>query len=248
MIASQVGRHDVAVDLIGRAIALDRAARSTIATTASRWPAETLRGGDRELRPRFVTASGGEALFNRGVALQVLGRFAQALESYDRLLETSAGHASALCNRGLVLEQLKRPDDALTSYDRALATQPNFVEALCNRGNLLKQVGRLAEALANYDRALAYIPTTPRRSTTAATTRCAGRPHDALEPYERALLARPDYVEALCNHGAALAALGRNDEALASYDRALAVAPDFSEALSNRGNALKALGRSTKRW
>jgi tetratricopeptide (TPR) repeat protein len=245
VIASQVGRHDVAVDLIGRAIAHNQ--RSSLyhsnhglALAGLRRFEEAIASYDRALSLR----PGGEALFNRGVALQVLGRFAQALESYDRLLEASAGHASALCNRGLVLEQLGRLDDALTSYDRALAAQPNFVEALCNRGNLLSRLGRLPEALADYDRALAARPDHAEALFNRGNVLVAlGRPHDALETYGRALLARPDYPEALCNHGAALAALGRNDEALASYDRALAVAPDFSEALSNRGNALKALGR-----
>jgi tetratricopeptide (TPR) repeat protein len=245
VIASQVGRHDVAVDLIGRAIAHNQRSalyysNHGLALAGLQRFEEAIASYDRALSLR----PGGEALFNRGVALQVLGRFAQALESYDRLLAESAGHASALCNRGLVLEQFGRLDDALTSYDRALAAQPNFVEALCNRGNLLSRLGRLSEALADYDRALVVRSDHAEALYNRGNVLVAlGRPHDALETYERALLARPDYAEALCNHGAALAALGRNDEALASYDRALAVAPGFSEALSNRGNALKALGR-----
>jgi tetratricopeptide (TPR) repeat protein len=246
VIASQVGRHDVAVDLIGRAISHNRVSslyycNHGLALAGLRRFEEAIESYDRALSLR---PGGAEALFNRGVALQVLGRFAEALESYERLLEAGAGHASALCNRGLVLEQLGRLDDALTSYDRALAAQPNFVEALCNRGNLLSRLGRHSEALENYDRALAARSDHAEALYNRGNVLVAlGRPHDALEAYGRALLARPDYVEALCNHGTALAALGRNAEALASYDRSLAVAPDFSEALSNRGNALKALGR-----
>jgi tetratricopeptide (TPR) repeat protein len=83
----------------------------------------------------------------------------------------------------------------------------------------------------------------PHGKCRASTILALGQLRDAEESYERAILAKPDYAEALCNRGVALAALGRDHEALASYDRALAVAPDFSEAMSNRGNALKALGR-----
>jgi tetratricopeptide (TPR) repeat protein len=245
VIASQIGRHDIAVDLIGRAIAHNRSSslyycNHGLALAGLRRFEEAVESYDRALSLR----QGGEALFNRGVALQALGRFAEALESYERLLKESAGHAPALCNRGLVLDQLGRLDDALTSYDRALAAQPNFVEALSNRGNLLSRLGRLSEALANFDCALAVRSNHAEVLYNRGNALVAlGRPEDALDAYGRALLAKPDYAEALCNHGAALAALGRNDEALASYDHALAVAPDFSEALSNRGNALKALGR-----
>jgi tetratricopeptide (TPR) repeat protein len=246
VIASQVGRHDVAVDLIGRAIAHNRLSslyhsNRGLALAGLRRFEEAIESYDRALSLRPGDT---EALFNRGVAQQALGRFAEALESHERVLKASAGHASALCNRGLVLDQLGRPEDALASYDRALAVQPNFVEALSNRGNLLSRLGRLAEALASYDRALAVRSDHAEVLYNRGNALIAlGRPHDALEAYQRALLARPDYAEALCNRGGALAALGRNDEALASYDRALAVAPDFGEALSNRGNALKALGR-----
>ncbi len=44
---------------------------------------------------------------------------------------------------------------------------------------------------------------------------------EAVASYDRALMLRPDYVEALNNRGNTLKALTRFEEALASYDRAL---------------------------
>ena len=54
---------------------------------------------------------------------------------------------------------------------------------------------------------------------------------------------RPDYAEALCNHGGTLHGLRQYDEALVSYEQALAARPDYAEALGNRGKALHELGR-----
>ena len=65
----------------------------------------------------------------------------------------------------------------------------------------------------------------------------------ALESYDRALAARPHFVEAHYNRGNALRQLKLPEEALQSYGRALAVTPDFAEALNNRGLALAELER-----
>ena len=66
---------------------------------------------------------------------------------------------------------------------------------------------------------------------------------EALASYDRALMLRPDYAEALSNRGVTLHELKRFEEALASYDRALTLRPDFAEALLNRGNTLHKLKR-----
>ena len=66
---------------------------------------------------------------------------------------------------------------------------------------------------------------------------------EALASFDRALMVRPNYAEALCNRGLTLHELKRFDEALASFDRALAVRPDYAEALNNRGVTLCELKR-----
>ena len=62
-----------------------------------------------------------------------------------------------------------------------------------------------------------------------------------MASYDRALAARPDYAEALCNRGAALHEQSRFEEAVASYDRALAIRSNYINALCNRGGALQRL-------
>ena len=95
-----------------------------------------------------------DALFNRGNALRVLGRYADALSSYDAVLALRPDSAPALASRGNVLQALGRLDAAIASYDRAVAVKPDYAEAWYNRGNALHQGLRLDEAIASYDRAI----------------------------------------------------------------------------------------------
>jgi tetratricopeptide (TPR) repeat protein len=246
VIASQVGRHDVAVDLIGRAIALDRMSalyhsNHGLALAGLKRFADAIASYDRALALRPDNA---EVRYNRGNALLALGRPREALEAYERALLAKPDHVEALCNRGAALAALGRSDEALSSYDRALALAPEFSEALANRGNALKALGRLDDALVSYDRALTARPGDAQalfnRGVTLHELR---RFEEALASYDDVLAANPDYAEALSNRGDALKELGRLHDALASYDRALAVRPDYAEALSNRGNVLKLLRR-----
>jgi len=242
VIASQVGRHDVAVDLIGRAIARDRMSplyhsNLGLALAGLKRFAEAIESYDRALSLRPDNA---EVRYSRGNALLALGRPREALDAYERALLAKPDHVEALCNRGAALAALGRSDEALASYDRALAVAPDFSEAFSNRGNALKALGRLDDALASYDRALTAQPGDAQALfNRGVTLHELKRFEEALASYDEALAASPDHAEALSNRGDALRELGRLQDALLSYDRALAVRPDYAEALSNRGNVLK---------
>src|SRR5580704_6581722 len=73
---------------------------------------------------------------NRGVVLQTLNRYNEALASYDKAIALKPDYANAHFNRGIVLKKLARPDEALASYDQAIAAKPNHAEAFNNRGVL----------------------------------------------------------------------------------------------------------------
>lgn len=77
---------------------------------------------------RAITIHPNAAAFysNRGLALQDLNRFDEALVSYNRALAINPDHAEALNNHGNVLQTLKRYDEALGSYTRAVAIKPDL--------------------------------------------------------------------------------------------------------------------------
>ena len=70
------------------------------------------------------------ALYNRGVALQRLGRLPEALTAYDRALGVDPSNADALVNAGNALAGLGRDRDAVSAYERALRLRPDDAHAL----------------------------------------------------------------------------------------------------------------------
>lgn len=95
---------------------------------------------------------------NRGVILQIMQRYDEALASYNKAITLKPGYANAHFNRGTVLNKMLRRDEALVSYDQAIALNPNHTEAHNNRGVVLQEMKRYDEALACYDKVIALKP------------------------------------------------------------------------------------------
>jgi tetratricopeptide (TPR) repeat protein len=246
-VAYQIGRYEVAVDSIRRAIEQDAtnpAWFSNLGLALERQGKleDSLASHDKaiELKPDYP-----EAFNNRGNVLQALGRIGEALASYDAALALNPDYAEALNNRGNILQIFNRFDEALASYGWALELKPDYADAFNNRGNALRALGRFDDALTCYDAAVTANPKLAAAfNSRGLLLRDMNRIEDALSSYDQALALNPDSVEALNNRGVALAETKRFDEALSSYGRALALSPNLTPALNNRGNLLQQLGRT----
>src|ERR1700692_514683 len=184
------------------------------------------------------------ALNNRGIALNALKRFDEALASYDRAIAVRPDFLEALMNRGNTLQELRRFDAALASFDRASAVRPDHADAYYNRANTLHALKRFDEALSSFDRALALRPDyAPALVNRGVTLHALARFEEALASCDAAVALWPDGDAAFANRGMTLHALKRFDEALASFDRALALRADNAAALGSRGFTLHVLRR-----
>jgi tetratricopeptide (TPR) repeat protein len=81
-----------------------------------------------------------------------------ALAGYDRILAENPGNVEALLKRGDILHRLHRYGDAVHSYNRALEMQPKNLDAFNRRGNAFLALDWHEEALESYDRALETAP------------------------------------------------------------------------------------------
>lgn len=91
---------------------------------------------------RWGKAQPAEAWASRGVALRRSGRYAQALESYDRAIALKPDDALIWNNRGVALLGLGRFQDALAAFEQALKLNPNYELAQRNRAIALQQLGQ----------------------------------------------------------------------------------------------------------
>jgi protein O-GlcNAc transferase len=179
-----------------------------------------------------------------GAAAAGIGRWSEALASYDRAVALSPDHGDVHGNRAVALLRLQRFDEALASCDRAIALQPQAAGAHSNRGLVLRQLGRPDEALVSYSDAVRFQPGSADALYNRGNVLLdLGRSLEAIAAYDQAIRIRPEHAAAHSNRGNAYKALGQPYEALKAYDAAIALAPGFAEAHSNRGGVLQGLSR-----
>ena len=246
VIAFQLGRNEVAVELIGMAIAANRsnpAFHSNLGNALNGMGCQddALAAYDTALRLRSDYA---DAHYNRGNVLQDMARLDDALAAYDTALHLRPDLAETHNNRGNTLREMGHLDDALAAYDTALSLRPDYADAHNNRGNALLGMGRLDDALAAYDGALRLRPDfADAHYNRGNALQDMARFDDALAAYDTALSLRPGHAETHNNRGNTLQSLARFDDALAAYDTALSLRPGHVETHNNRGNALQAIAR-----
>ncbi len=94
-----------------------------------------------------------EAWNNRGIALFSLGRYEEALVSYDTALSIRKYHP-AYINRGQVLAKLGRYDEAITSSKKAIELVPLSGEPWNGLGRVYHAMGRYEDAIACYNKTI----------------------------------------------------------------------------------------------
>ena len=99
-----------------------------------------------------------EAWNNRGNALSALGRYDEAVASYDKVLAARPGMFEALVNRGTALLSSRRQEEALESYGEALRLHPDSADALNGRANASFELKHFEDAIRDYKTLLKLSP------------------------------------------------------------------------------------------
>ena len=225
-----------AVELIGRAVALERENAVYHANLAEAHRAlgqyelaiDCCRTALR-LRPDYP-----EAANNLGLALHGLGKFTEAVAQFCAALEMRPDFALAQNNLGTSLRELDRFGEALQAYRQAVGLDPELALARSNLGQLLVDQGEAEEGLTNCAEAVALGPNVP------AAHNNLGNAYRALERFSEA---RAAYDEALrlaslaqtppsemaqihANRGLALFLEGDRAGAFVCFRHAVEIAPD----------------------
>lgn len=179
---------------------------------------------------------------NRGLALNALGRTAEAAAHYERALALKPDYVEALSNLGQLRLIEGRLDETIGLCKRALAHNPNYAEAQLTLGNAFREQNKLDDSIAAYERALALRPDFVEACSNLGNALLeTGQLEKAAAQLERATALRPDYAEAHNSLGIVLDKQGEHDKAVVSFKRALAVKSDDPEVLNNLGAALQNL-------
>jgi tetratricopeptide (TPR) repeat protein len=169
--------------------------------------------------PNYPVAS---EYFDCGNALYDLGRYEDAIESYDKALEFKPNLWGAWYSRGIVLYDLGRYEDAIESYDQTLAVKFDKHEAWFNRGIALDDLGRYEEAIASYDQALAVKPDLHEAwDNRGYILSNLERYEEALISYDKALQIQPDHANAYYNKAYCYGLQKKIDLAIESLQHAI---------------------------
>lgn len=197
--AGQQGRHQAALELIGKAIRLSGEVPDFYNNLA-----EAYRGLghiDRAmaayrraiaLAPDFVAAH-----LNLGGVLCERGAFAEAEACYRRAVAAQPDLALAHYNLGDVLKTRGRLDEAVACLRRAVELAPDLAMAHNNLGATLQLQGRLDQAIDCFRRAVAIQPdlATALHNLGVALTD-QGRIEEAVARFREAVAVRPDLASA----------------------------------------------------
>ena len=158
--AHQAGNNEMAVDLIGQALALqpDYAnAHYNLGNVLKELGRadEAIASYQQSLAQNPESA---DAHFNLGNVLQDLGDLDQAVVSFANAIALQPDYGAAHFNMGNALKSLGAMEDAAAAYRSAVAILPQSAAVHLNLGHALHQLGKADDAIASYRAAVAINP------------------------------------------------------------------------------------------
>jgi protein O-GlcNAc transferase len=242
LIAYQEGRHEIAVDLIGRAIAIDPMAAAYHCNLGSALKAQGRLDQAAACYERALELNSGDTVArnNLGNVLKAQGKFTAAVACYEHVIALKPDDAEVHNNLGNALFAQGKFEGAVERYKQAIALRPNYPEVHYNLANALKELDLLDEAVEWFKRALELNPDYFEAcNNLAVALASSGSLDEAVAYYERALSAKPDDAECIANLADALVTQGKLGLARFHYDRALKLKPDYLAAINGLGAALR---------
>jgi len=239
VIAHQVGKNPLAVELIQKAIqsnanvALFHANISEILRILHCLD-DSISHGEKAvmLEPQMAMAHS-----NLGIAYYDRKDYEKAEACQQRALKIDPGFAQSLNNLGNIRRECKHHEEAIGLYRQAIAANPNYLEPLNNLGALLLEDDRTQEAIAALTRALQLNPDYAEAICNMGGCNLELEENEtALAYYRRALELRPIYVEAQMGLAKTYQALERLPDAEASGLTAIRIDPGYAKAHALMGS------------
>jgi Tfp pilus assembly protein PilF len=172
------------------------------------------------------------------------GRFADARQRVDALLEAHPTVAPAWLLRGKLLQREGNGEEAGAAYRQAVRLNPRLLEAHLGLFGLAEAGGDAEAAVQHAREALGAWPGHPAAHLALARGYTMRRNYDsARDEVRAALAANPGWMPAELQLGLIAAAEGRHLEARKAFERVLAGSPDNMEAFASLVKAAMAEGQ-----
>ena len=172
-----------------------------------------------------------------------LGHFENALEDYQKVLETQPSHKAATYNAALCLEKLKRYEEAAAAFRKAADLDPKLTEAILGVGVSELHCKRPESALAAFEECLKAQPGNSRALYgKAVALHLLGRTEEAMEFYQKLLPNNSTDAELVTNMIRLALARGEHDKAREYSEKLLRLRPNAQAGLAGMIAAAMARG------
>jgi tetratricopeptide (TPR) repeat protein len=246
VIAFQLGRHELAVELIDKAIKHNGTNPSYFSHLgmALREQGKIDRAIAAYRQAIHIKPDYAEAYCNLGVALRDQGRQDEAIAACRQAIAIKPDLAEAHRNLGVALRDQGKYDEAIAAYRQAARIKPDYAGAHFNLGLALGDQGNLEEAIVEYRRAIGIKPDFAQAyCNLGIALQGQGKLNEAIAEYRQAVRIKPDYADVHSNLAVALRDQGNLDEAIAAGRRAIGIKPDHAKGYCNLGVALRDRGQ-----
>jgi tetratricopeptide (TPR) repeat protein len=246
LLLSNVGRHEQALDVINRALALAPEVAEAhgnlgaILANVGRFPEAAV-----AYEKALVLAPDSHSLRSGlGMSLLSMGQAEAALVPLRSALASRPNSAGCRNRLAEALMALRRFEEAKVLLEEAVQRVPNFAEAHINLGRVLNGLGQRPEAIRAMEKAVQLAPRSAEaHANLAQFLMLSNRAKEAMPHFRAALEIDPDRVEAHNNLAVLLSKMHRYKAALFHFRKASELRPDFAPAHANLGNALTVVDR-----
>ncbi|MFH1028674.1 MAG: tetratricopeptide repeat protein, partial [Pseudomonadota bacterium] len=181
---------------------------------------------------------------NRGVALDSLCRYEEAIYCYQEALFYKPDFFNAMFNLGNAYVSINKPEEARACFGRVVEFNQNIAGAYLCLGEVEKRMRNFTLALAAFERAIAIdLGCAEAFQGIAEVCQAEERFEDAIAAYGRALALKPGNVAALNMLGMSYQSIEQLGKAEECYRLALTLTPDKLTVLNNLAVVLNSQGR-----
>jgi predicted O-linked N-acetylglucosamine transferase (SPINDLY family) len=247
LLAMQSGQFEPAIELINRAIRLDRSQAAFYANLgeANRHLKRHVEAIENYRKALKLQPDLGNVHSLLGLLLRNEGKLDESVSVLREALRLRPEDNLARIRLGQALQDQNKLSEAEACFRRVLRSDPHAVEAQFSLGSVLQTQGKLDEATACYRAALALKPDYADAHINLGTILQQQSIYDeAAEHFQAAVQLNPGFATAHMNLGTNFQARGQLAEAIGCYRRALELEPGNPLALNALGSALVRQGRS----
>lgn len=176
---------------------------------------------------------------NKGLALDELQRYEEAVQAYNQANVVDPSNYDAFHNLGVAYFKLKRYEESAAAFSKAAANKPTEPDIFYNRSQTYQQLKNYPAALADLEKAVQLGSKKSKRDiqfSYGLVYAGLNRHQDAIAAFDIALKEQED-ADAHYQKGNSLAALNDMAGAVRAYEAATRLRPDYTDAWNNMGNA-----------